>query len=642
MFYSHTFLARKSALGTVWIAAHLQHKLRKNHVTVTDISTAVDFIMFPEVPIALRLSAHLLLGVVRIYSKKVDYLHHDCTEALSRIKTAFASANDINLPEDATTAPFHSITLPETFELDALDLLDDWNFEGTLDNHLKSREDITMTDQAPGMGDPYVAFFINEDVTVATLPLEHTVNDDVSPMGEDAPPNSENIGADVPVQDPSNQSKELDQKLAEDRLYDGLSELDATMMDAHPNNLPDWIESDNVLPEEHEIVQQIINDKENISPVAQDISESGGRSMPFQLNQDSPPNLGFAPSFDNSNSHDMPGHVSPNLAIQPTPPQEKKRPRERKRKLIFDSTVVLSNDFMKKLLDNPSALVSKRRKLPCSALDVWKFKNRSRMEQNFFESSISGLHENLQVLSKEDFISSKVRKFVVEASSPERLRSRLPTPPRLPTPLPGIDNEIGHSRFPDHHHHEDSLHETRLSPLRNYEFTPPSDGNLWTVPETGNILEAEELLLDIPASVETNRSDIETPFTHMDGHSVMEETGLPTVQEFSSLNEDLYFLDADNTNTPTGHEGNESHTLSVRTRAVAQYLKQQSPATEAPKDKIGTLSLNKILEGRTRKQCARMLYETLVLKNYGIIDVEQKEAYGDITLLLTPLANAKF
>lgn len=29
MFYSHTFLARKGPLGTVWCAAHLQHSLKK-------------------------------------------------------------------------------------------------------------------------------------------------------------------------------------------------------------------------------------------------------------------------------------------------------------------------------------------------------------------------------------------------------------------------------------------------------------------------------------------------------------------------------------------------------------------------------------------------------------------------------------
>ena len=79
--------------------------------------------MFPEVPIALRLSGHLLLGVVRIYSKKVDYLHHDCNEFLSHIRTAIATIQ-VNLPEDASHAPFHSVTLPETFELDALNLDD--------------------------------------------------------------------------------------------------------------------------------------------------------------------------------------------------------------------------------------------------------------------------------------------------------------------------------------------------------------------------------------------------------------------------------------------------------------------------------------------------------------------------------------
>ncbi|KAK1276864.1 Sister chromatid cohesion 1 protein 3 [Acorus gramineus] len=120
MFYSHTFLAKKSPLGTVWIAAHLQHKLRKSHIAVTDIPSSVDYVMHPEVPIALRLSGHLLLGIVRIYSKKVDYLYHDCNDALTRVRTAFTAVN-VNLQEESI-APFHAVTLPETFDLDALDM----------------------------------------------------------------------------------------------------------------------------------------------------------------------------------------------------------------------------------------------------------------------------------------------------------------------------------------------------------------------------------------------------------------------------------------------------------------------------------------------------------------------------------------
>lgn len=80
-----------------------------------------DSIIFPEVPIALRLSSHLMLGVVRIYSRKVNYLFHDCSEALLKIKQAFRSTA-VDLPPEESTAPYHSITLPETFHLDDFEL----------------------------------------------------------------------------------------------------------------------------------------------------------------------------------------------------------------------------------------------------------------------------------------------------------------------------------------------------------------------------------------------------------------------------------------------------------------------------------------------------------------------------------------
>lgn len=48
---------------------------------------------------ALRLSGQLLLGVVRIYSRKAKYLLDDCNEALLKIKmvsiTGFLSAGDV-------------------------------------------------------------------------------------------------------------------------------------------------------------------------------------------------------------------------------------------------------------------------------------------------------------------------------------------------------------------------------------------------------------------------------------------------------------------------------------------------------------------------------------------------------------------
>lgn len=89
-----------------------------------------EHIMDPGVPIALRMSAFLLLGVVRIYAKKVDYLYHDCNVVrTSFYKDSVRASNTV--PEDARQAPFESITMPETFQLDALNLdLDFTDYNG--------------------------------------------------------------------------------------------------------------------------------------------------------------------------------------------------------------------------------------------------------------------------------------------------------------------------------------------------------------------------------------------------------------------------------------------------------------------------------------------------------------------------------
>lgn len=158
MFYSQFILAKKGPLGTIWIAAHLERKLRKNQVADTDIGVSVDSILFPEVPIALRLSSHLLLGVVRIYSRKVNYLFDDCSEALLKIKQAFRSAA-VDLPPEQSKAPYHSITLPETFDLDDFELPDNELFQGNfVDHHVSAREQITLQDTMDGAAFPTSQF----------------------------------------------------------------------------------------------------------------------------------------------------------------------------------------------------------------------------------------------------------------------------------------------------------------------------------------------------------------------------------------------------------------------------------------------------------------------------------------------------
>ncbi|KAK7268159.1 hypothetical protein RIF29_20846 [Crotalaria pallida] len=132
------------------------------------------------------MSGHLLLGVVRIYSKKVDYLFHDCNVVLTVLSKTFASIQ-LTLPEGARQAPVQSITLPNTFDLEALNLDDGIYHNGVEDIHQRNLEDITLTDQVPVM-DQYVAISFDEDVALDTSHTEVLPDSGVRPIEEDTIP----------------------------------------------------------------------------------------------------------------------------------------------------------------------------------------------------------------------------------------------------------------------------------------------------------------------------------------------------------------------------------------------------------------------------------------------------------------------
>ncbi|KAL5760533.1 hypothetical protein ACOSP7_019040 [Xanthoceras sorbifolium] len=787
MFYSQTFLARKGPLGTVWCAAHLQHRLKKSHYTSTDISSTVDRIMFPEVPIALRMSGHLLLGVVRIYSKKVDYLHHDCNVVLISLNKAFTNI-DLNLPEDAAQAPVHSITLPERFDLDALEL-DDYMYDDGHDRHLMSHEDITLTDQIPTGGDVYVAITFDEDIMMDTMHPE-AVPSGGSPMEEDilrAPfpldadmdlqglgPNetevlNETVDAQGPgdssprevpgpsnqtevpyatvgIQDhgtsnqrevatdtvgfqdpgasnqmgeqaatvdfrepgPSNQTEVLHVGLSDTSSPQNFPEIEVmrdAVHDISPGKVPPlFSDHGNCATEPVESVDQIIlNEKEIDTPILEDVFASGGQSLEFQQRSEAPPS---------AVSQEVPEisfrHSSPQLAIRSTPPLQQQKPRRRKRK-FFDESIVLSNAIIKKGFEDASDLLRKRRNMPNSALGLWKFNNILRKDRVFQEPSITGLSADICNIFEKEYISSKPHLVVSEeaitepmivddpaseteavldhrilqspsrtteniAESPNRTTENIAEPPSRTTKntaespsctteviaepavaqsssVPEFDVEIerlrynesntGHDNIPDFMQSPASL---LPSPFRRDDMTPLSPDMLGSesVPRTGTTVGTDVLPTpDVAAFTGTHGSEFETPMTLLEEQLGQEYTGLSDIPELANSveAEELYFLEADNS-TPPGSQSSPSisqgvDSLSVRSRAVAQYLKRQSPITPVLEDPPGRLSLNNILAGKTRKLCARMFFETLVLKSYGLIDVQQEQPYGDITLSLT-------
>lgn len=150
-------------MARIWLAAHWDKKLTKAHVYETNIESSVEGIMQPKVKMALRTSGHLLLGVVRIYSRKAKYLLADCNEAFVKIKMAFRPGM-VDLPEDKREAAMNAITLPDVFhdfdtampDLDDVDIDAQFTLNQTRAEEITMREDygnITLTTGDDGFGD---------------------------------------------------------------------------------------------------------------------------------------------------------------------------------------------------------------------------------------------------------------------------------------------------------------------------------------------------------------------------------------------------------------------------------------------------------------------------------------------------------
>jgi len=201
MFYAHFVLAKKGPLARIWLAAHWDKKLTKAHVFETNIEKSVEGILQPKVKMALRTSGHLLLGVVRIYSRKAKYLLADCNEAFVKIKMAFRPGM-VDLPEDNREAAVNAITLPEVFhdfdtampDLHDVDLQTQFNMNQTRAEEITMREDygnINLDTGDDGFGDPPP---MDDDADPSELRGESGVHshmslfDDPRPMDDVADP----------------------------------------------------------------------------------------------------------------------------------------------------------------------------------------------------------------------------------------------------------------------------------------------------------------------------------------------------------------------------------------------------------------------------------------------------------------------
>ncbi|PWA86564.1 Rad21/Rec8-like protein, N-terminal [Artemisia annua] len=448
--------------------------------------------MHPQVPIALRMSGHLLLGVVRIYSKKVEYLQHDYDVLSIDINKAFEYAN-INLPQDQNQANFESITLPDSFALDLMEI-DGYNPNEPPENHSVPNEDISFADCCPpsisNKKDPagHITIYVGEGATINSLSVDDPVSELRSvEIGDPVTPPATNGG----FQEPDTNHI----------VYNDISTNEH--VDPSPNS-----------NHNNSVVKEISDGNSNDSSKFHEV-EVPIEPVPLPKQTPSTKSAHSEPAHNNSDPH-----VSYVLAPSPqVAPARVKRTRTK-----YDKATVLTNAFMKKSINDPSELLRKRKR--ASRLDVWKLHNTCKKEKVLFDPIITGLSDNL---------------------------CQMFSPPIYDKMEVGVGTDVD-----------------------------PGD----TIPDipdigySGGLSDISEELGFLEDDFSTSSSLKGTPYVNS---SFGKQRSPPEVSS-----------------------------LLARTRTVAQYIKEKSTATPCTSESFGSVSLKDSLQGKTRKVCSRMFFETLV------------------------------
>ncbi|CBZ23467.1 double-strand-break repair protein rad21 homolog,putative [Leishmania mexicana MHOM/GT/2001/U1103] len=128
MFFSTYVLTKKGPLAKVWLAAHWDKRLTRHEVKVVDLSQTILHIVRPVVPIALRTSGELLVGVVRIYALKVKHLLKEATEAtlFLRVTTLATKGSKAGVASQHRTTSIDGVVVPvKGSDVEAVTF--DWN-----------------------------------------------------------------------------------------------------------------------------------------------------------------------------------------------------------------------------------------------------------------------------------------------------------------------------------------------------------------------------------------------------------------------------------------------------------------------------------------------------------------------------------
>ncbi|XP_023795504.1 double-strand-break repair protein rad21-like protein 1 [Cyanistes caeruleus] len=422
MFYHvHLLINKRGPLAKIWLAAHWEKKLTKAHIFECNLEITIQKILSPKFAIALRTSGHLLLGVVRIYHRKAKYLLADCSEALTKMKTAFRPGL-LDLPEENFEAAYQSITLPEVFhdfeaplpDVKAIDVAEHFTLN-------QSRaEEITLT----------------EDYESSILLCDRNFDEEADVLRRQSFfEGSVLTSSNSLVADPNSASTSGDKSVLHEDVYCFQDDRFGDEDDA-----ADMIEI--LLRDEQNVLDEDILDAEEAHPLSQDLPETS-TAIESNCADTTVKDVNHTMSETTLLFQDEGFLLEP---VDDTAVTQRKK-KQRKRKLMVDAENELScHTIYKQLNDCTDLLTTLDLAPPTKKAMMWK--EWGAVDKLLFHASQPDIHAQLQKLFEKSF---KADRFKMRANGIQRtsemkeMRKEQDTTEMLPVEEPSYLQEPAHS-----------------------------------------------------------------------------------------------------------------------------------------------------------------------------------------------------
>ncbi|CAD5210188.1 unnamed protein product [Bursaphelenchus xylophilus] len=283
MFYAQFVLAKKGPLSRIWLAAHLEERLKRKDVADTDLQQAITEVLRPRIKISLRTTGFLLFGICRIHNQKVTYLLLDAYHIRDRLLHLNFKKPTEKKSHPAGQQPplsnLHNETMPEAsvYELDGT-LINPQDFAhppGPLVNSRANVNDITLHENEDEQTDMLAiidnmelegdldtefqraqerlrSFRENSEDPNRMIPIPENENMDIDMMIEQARRQSETMNiSSQPVLDPSETPK---------RPYEDVAELDRLINFVGEDHIDDTSHHEYMPPLDDEVPMEIDGD----------------------------------------------------------------------------------------------------------------------------------------------------------------------------------------------------------------------------------------------------------------------------------------------------------------------------------------------------------------------------------------------